>query len=155
MNTNKRKILFGIAVSSFFFCMSKAFAQTNFAPVLGTVPDYTGNVLVGIWGQAVNNPASFSVIGLLMVVAWLCDDFPWINSKFVKHITVVTGMAIYWAFANPETVANIYPHPLAIYLSNGAICGAVAYLGHWQIVARIRNFLETKHAETKVQTQNP
>lgn len=148
------KLIFGSGLGAFFFFISKAFAQTNAQPLLGTTPETTGNVLVGIWSQAVNNPASFSVIGLLVVVAWLCDDIPWINSRFVKHITVVAGMSLYWAFANPETVSKIYPHPLAIFLSNGAICGAVAYLAHWQIIERIRGFLQNK-ADLKTQTQNP
>lgn len=137
MNNNS-KITFGVTLSFMFFCISKGFGQTNFASMTGTPPDYTGDVIAGIWKQSVSNPSSFFVIGPLMVLSWLCDDFTFINSKFVKHITVITGMSIYWAFANPETVSKIYPHPLAIYISNGCICGAVAYIGHWQITNRLR-----------------
>lgn len=148
---NKSKLTVSSGLGIFFFAVSKAFAQTNAVPLLGATPDTTGNVLMGIWAQAVNNPASFSVIGLLMVIAWLCDDLPWINSKYVKHLTVICGISLYWAFANPETVSKLYPHPLAIYMSNGAICGAFAYLAHWQIVARLKNFLQNK-ADLKTQT---
>jgi hypothetical protein len=148
---NNYKLTISTGLGAFFFTISKAFAQTNAVPLLGSTPDSTGNVLMGIWSQAVNNPASFSVIGLLMVIAWLCDDIPWIDSKYVKHITVIFGMSLYWSFANPETVSKIYPHPLAIYMSNGAICGAFAYLAHWQIVARLKSFLAGK-ADLKTQT---
>lgn len=145
------KIIIGSLAGFFFFCVSKAYADVSI-PMAGiATPDYTGNILVGILSQAINNPASFSVIGLLMVISWLCDDLPFIPSKYVKHLTVMTGMSIYWTFANPETVSRIYPHPFAIYISNGAVCGAFAYIGHWQITTRLKLFF----ANRKIQTQNP
>jgi len=147
---NRFKITIGSLVGLLCFCVSKAYADATI-PQNVITPDYTGNILAGILSQAVNNPASFSVIGLLMVIAWLSDDLPFIDSKYVKHLTVITGMSVYWTFANPETVSRIYPHPFAIYVSNGAVCGAVAYIAHWQITQRLR----TLFANRKTQTQNP
>jgi hypothetical protein len=132
--------------------ISKAFAQTNAAPMIGVTSEATGNVLVALWFQIINNPSSLSDILFLMVMAWLCDDLPWPPSKYVKHVTVMLGILTYWAFTNPETVSKIYPHPLAIYLCNGSICGATAYLAHWQIVTRVRDFLSNKKEQQQNQT---
>lgn len=147
---NKSKLFIGTNLGVFFFSMSRAFADSTMGVVPG--PEQTGSVLTAFWMQAIYNPASFTAIGLLGVVAWLCDDLPWINSRYVKHITVIVGMCIYWAFADPATVSKIYPHPLAIYLSYGAVCGAIAYLGHWQIISRVRDFFATKQQQASTQT---
>jgi len=142
MNNQSDKLTIGFALMSVFLCISKAYAETTIATV--PPPEQTGSVFTAFWMQAIYNPASFLSIGFLGVVAWLCDDLPFINSKYVKHITVICGMATYWLFSDPDTVSKIYKHPLAIYVSYGAVCGAIAYLGHSQLINRIRDFFASK-----------
>lgn len=150
---NRSKIITGSTIGFIFFCISKAFAQTN-APVLAPTPEQAGNFFIAFWMQAIYNPSSFSCIGLLMVVAWLCDDLPWPPSKYVKHLTVIAGVLLYWSFTDPEIVSKISKHPFSIYLSYGAVCGAVAYLAHWQLVQRLKSFFQNK-ADLKTQISDP
>lgn len=151
---NKTKITIGSTLGFLFFCISKAFADTSIA---GAVPnvEQAGNFFFSFWMQAIYNPSSFGAIGLLMVIAWLADDLPWPPPKYVKHVTVIAGVLLYWLFTDPDKVALISKHPLSIYLSYGAVCGAVAYIAHWQVVARLMRFSENRKADQTVRTQNP
>lgn len=151
LNPHREKLIAGSVLSLIFFCLSKAYSQTTLGNV--PTPDQTGNFFVAFWMQAVYNPSSFAAIGLLGVVAWLCDDLPFIDSKYVKHITVIVGMATYWLFTDPETVAKISKHPISIYLSYGAVCGALAYLGHAQVISRLMDFFVNRKQQAQTQTQ--
>lgn len=133
---NKSKITFGLTTGFFFLCVARGFSQTTIPGSEG-IPDYTGNILIALWSQIVNNPASLSVIPFLCVIAFLVDDLPFINSRYVVHITVIVGMSIYWGYCDPHTVSKIYPHPFAIYISNGAVCGFIAWGAHRQAIARM------------------
>lgn len=147
---NKQKLIFGSGLSTVFFCISKAFAETNAAPMTNVTPEQAGNFFMSFWMQAIYNPSSFAAIGFLMVIAWLCDDLPWPQPKYVKHVTVIVGVLLYWSFTDPDTVAKISKHPFSIYLSYGAVCGAVAYIAHSQVVNRLRA-LGSKNNETTEQ----
>lgn len=130
---NKNKLRIATSLSFVFFCISKAYAQN--APLAS--PDVQANILSAMWLQVVNNPASLTVIGFLCVWAWLFDDLPFISSRYVPHITVILGESIYWLFAGPASVPKSYPYPIAVFVSNGTLCGFFAFLVHRQIVARI------------------
>jgi hypothetical protein len=130
---NKNKLRIALSLSFVFFCISKAYAQSApAAPV-----DVSENILAAMWMQVVNNPASLTVIGFLCVWAWLFDDLPFVSSRYVPHMTVILGEAIYWLFAGPSSVPKSFPYPMAVFISNGTLCGFFAFLVHRQIVSRI------------------
>lgn len=147
---NKGKITTGIGLAGVFFCLAKAFAQTNANPNAVTQTgrfdggDVQANILSAAYHQILNNPASLMVIAFLCVLAWLCDDLPFINSRYVAHVTVVLGATIYWMFAGPESVPKTFPYPFVVLVVNGTICGFVAFVFHRQAVARLISFVRAK-----------
>ena len=121
---------------------SNIFAQTNANPgLVAALPDGP-NILYAMIGQVLNNPSSLLVIAFLGIVDWLADDLPLINSKYVAHISVITGACIYWMFTTESAVPKSFPHPYAVFIVNGCICGFVAAVGHRQIVARLINVIQ-------------
>lgn len=131
------------------FLVSRALAQTNMPtnamewyaePGVSSAP----NIVWAMYGQVVNNPASLMVIWVLCVLAWLFDDCPWINSKYVAHLTVVIGGSIYWMFAGPSTVPKTFPYSMPVLVSNGIICGFIAFVIHKQVVHRIIQFVRAR-----------
>lgn len=137
MKTNT-KLTIGSTLAFVFFCLSRAFAQTNTM----AAPDVSAasveiNVVSAAYHQLLNNPASVSVIPVLCVIAWLCDDVPFIDSKYVYHITVVFGSGIYWLYALPSSVPKSFPYPYVVLASNGILCGFIAAAIHKQAIARL------------------
>jgi hypothetical protein len=145
---NKSKIAVGSTLGFVFFCISKAFAQTNAAPAFPESNDLQANILSAAYHQVLNNPASLMVIAFLCVLAWLCDDLPFINSRYVAHLTVILGAAIYWLFAGPESVPKTFPYPFVVLVVNGTLCGFVAFTVHRQMVARIISFVRARTGDT-------
>jgi hypothetical protein len=142
MKSHQEKLLAGGLGMLFCLLASNVMAQTNANPALVAALPETPNVLYGMYGQVLNNPASVMVIPFLMVLAWLVDDLPFINSRYVVHITVITGASIYWAFTSVDTVPKSFPHPLMVFVVNGTICGFVAFVGHRQAIARLINMVQ-------------
>lgn len=102
------------------------------------VPDIAPpNLLTAMYESSFHNPASFMVIGVLCVVAWICDTLDFIQQKYVPVYTVIIGASIYWLFAFPASVPVNFPHPSAIFICNGIFCGFIAAIFHRQIVARL------------------
>ncbi len=147
---NRNKIISGSALGAVFFCISKAFAQTNQIAVPVSLTDTQANIVAAAWHQVINNPASLTVIPFLCVFAWLVDDLPFINSRYVPHLTVILGGAIYSLFAGPESVPKTFPYPFMVLVANGTLCGFISYITHRQLVARAINFFREKQ-----QNQNP
>ncbi len=90
-----------------------------------------------MFDQIVNNPASLLLIFVISIIAWLVETLPSINSKLVPHVCVGLGAAIYWLFVSPSTVPQSFPHPAAVLVANGIICGFIAFILHGQIVLRL------------------
>ena len=105
------------------------------------------NILYAMLGQVLNNPSSLLVIAFLCIVAWLADDLPFIASKYVPHLCVVFGASIYWMFTSVDTVPKSFPHPHAVFIVNGTICGFVAAVIHRQAVARIIDIVRGRAEE--------
>lgn len=103
------------------------------------------NLLSAMYASVIHNPASLMVIGVLCVFAWLADDLPFVNSRYVAHYTVIAGASIYWLFAFPASVPVNFPHPSAVFASNGIICGLVAFGIHKQAIARLLNYMRLKN----------
>lgn len=154
---NKDKITFGSTLGFVFFCISQAFAQTAAQSEVPNGSDVQANMVSASWHQVLNNPASLTVIGFLCVIAWLCDDLPFFNSRYVAHITVTLGACIYWLFAGPQSVPKTFPYPFAVLIVNGTICGFVAFIIHRQAVARLIAMVRSKTGDTAFlhKPQNP
>ena len=114
-------------------------AATQVAPV-----SFQGKIFAPFIDQVLNNPASMTVIAFLCIVAFVLDDTPIINSRYVTHITIVLGMSIYWLFAGTESVPHYYPHPFAVLVVNGSVAGIIAALGHRWVIALAVNYLRNK-----------
>jgi len=122
-------------------------AQTELAAKLPAEP----NILYAMLGQVLNNPSSLLVVAFLCIFCWLLDDLPFVNSKYVPHCSVIIGAAIYWLFTSSETVPKSFPHPQAVFVVNGTICGFVAFVIHRQAVARFINYFDTnKSTKNKI-----
>lgn len=147
---NKSKIIFGSSMCAVLFCVAKAFAQTNAPGPLPDLTDMQANIISAAFHQVINNPASLTVIPFLCVLAWLADDLPFISSRYVAHLTVMTGASIYWLFSGPSSVPKTFPYPSAVLVANGTLCGFIAFLVHRQLVARCISFFRSKQ-----QTTNP
>lgn len=123
--------------------VASLFAQANLpepVPVVGA----KANVATAMFDTILNNPASLFCIIYLGVIAWLLDDFPFVNSKFVVHITAILGASTYWLFCFPSDVPKNYPHPVAVLVGIGFICGFVAGIIHKRMVAYAIDWFRTK-----------
>ena len=148
--SDKLKIILGGAGGLGFFALS-VLAQTNALPVTPLPGPTDPNIMTAMFYQVLNNPASLLVIGFLCIVAWLVDDLPFVNSRYVAHATVMAGGAIYWMFATPDSVPHTFPYPIVVLVVNGTICGFVAFVIHRQAVARFINFVRVRSgAESSV-----
>lgn len=113
--------------------------SANPSPLAAKLPDEP-NILYAMLGQVLNNPSSLLVVAFLCILCWLLDDLPFMNSKYVPHCSVIIGAAIYWMFTSDETVPKSFPHPLAVFVVNGTICGFVAFVVHRWAIARFINY---------------
>ncbi len=137
MSTTKK--LWVLTTSMLIAFMAIAQTTAKEAP-----PISDGNVVLAMYQQILHNPASMLVIALLCVVAWLADDLPFISSRYVVHITVIVGGSIFWAYASPKSVPPDFPHPMAVFVANGIICGFVAWVIHRQAIGRFISFVRTR-----------
>jgi hypothetical protein len=151
MNNYKREsAILGMLLT---FGLSKVFAQTtneSTASIVASLPA-TPNILYAALGQVLNNPSSTFVIAFLCVVAWMIDDTPIFPSRYIKHLCVVVGASIYWVFTSESTVPKSFPHPQAVFLVNGTICGFIAFVVHQQAVARLINLMRGNPPATQIQ----
>jgi len=141
---DQAKIIFGGLLGLMFFVISVLGQSTAALPVTPLPGSSDPNVITAMFYQVLNNPASLSVIGFLCIIAWLVDDLPFVNSRYVAHLTVIAGGAIYWMFATPASVPSSYPYPMAVLVVNGTICGFFAFIAHRQVVARCINFVRLR-----------
>lgn len=130
---------------------ANVFGQTNANPELvAKLPDVGPNILYAMCGQMLNNPASLMVIAFLCVWNYLLDDLPWVKPRYVKLFSVLSGEAIYWMFTTAETVPRSFPHPMAVFVANGTLCGFVAYAIHRQATVRALNLFGQWQGEKAV-----
>ncbi len=153
MTSTTPKILLGSGLSGLFLFVATAFAQTNDSPVASSMPDGQANIVSASFHQVLNNPASLTVIGFLCVFAWLCDDLPFINSRYVSHFTVMLGGGTYWLFAGPGSVPKNFPYPTAVLVVNGIMCGFAAFIVHRQAIARMISFVRERSGNTQFITK--
>lgn len=136
-----------IAFASFALTLfaSRVLAQdgTNAATQVAPL-SFQGKIFAPFWDQVVNNPASMASFVFLCIVAYLMDDTPIINSRFVSHITTFLGCTTYWIFAGVESVPHYFPHPLAVLGLNGMITGLAAGLFHRNAIAIAVNFFRSR-----------
>ncbi len=113
------------------FATSFLFAQTNFAdpPVTGSPLTSGGDIdlFTAMWKQVVSSPASMLLILLWSIFAWLIDA-SFVTSRIIPAVCVLGGGASYWLFASPASVPHDFPHPVAVLVANGIVCGFVAYV---------------------------
>lgn len=135
-----------------------AHAQTNtpaaFATMSANLPAGP-NIVYAMLGQVLNNPSSLTVLAFLLIVSWLADDTPAFPSRYISHLLVVIGGSIYWMFTSETTVPKSFPHPQAVFVVNGTICGFVAFVAHKQALARLVNLARGNPAGTQIQPPNP
>lgn len=133
--TINRKLIAGAVGTLFFFTLSRVLAQAPAPPPPLGAPEI--NVFAASFQQIWNNPASLTVFGTLCILAWLWDDMPFCESRYVTHFTTVCGMCIYWLFAGISSVPKSYPYPFIVLISNGMYCGFVAGLAHKKLIKRM------------------
>lgn len=121
-----------------------AIAQTN-EPAAAPPMVLTSNMYYDLYLNVFHNPASLLMFFWLGACAWLFDDLPFFNSRFVLHYTAMLGMGTYWLFAFPQSVPSNFPHPNAVFMVNGMLVGFFAALGHKQIIARMLDFFRTRN----------
>lgn len=112
-------------------------------PATAPTPATDGNIYSAMYDTCLHNSASFMVIGLLCVVAWICDTLDFIQQKYVPVYTVLIGASIYWMFAFESSVPANFPHPSAVFICNGVFCGFIAAIFHRQIIARLITKIQT------------
>ena len=131
---------------------SKLMAQTTneAATQLVSNGSFQARLFAPFYDQVLNNPASLTAIVFLCIVAFVLDDTPVVNSRYVTHITITLGAATYWLFAGSDSVPHYFPHPAAILVVNGMVAGIVAGLGHRYAVALLVNWLRNKFGMDQV-----
>ncbi len=140
MNQTRLKLFFGSTSIFLMLAAAQALGQTNDLPKITPLPnDAEVGILTAMIKQMLNNPSSAIVVPALMVVAWLADDLPFINSRYIAHLTVVTGAVCFRFFCLESAVPKYFPHPQAVFVVNGIMAGFVAFVIHKQAVARIIN----------------
>lgn len=152
------KLIFGLAGMGSTVMAANVLGQNagNTSPAVAANLSADPNILYAMLGQVLNNPSSLMVIAFLCICAWLADDLPFIPSKYVAHLCVVFGASIYWAFTSEETVPKSFPHPFAVFIVNGSVCGFVAFIIHRQAVARIIDLVRGRQTpDPRSQIQDP
>lgn len=141
-------------LAAFLGCLSvsKAMAQSTneaAAQVVST-GTFQGRVLAPFYEQVLNNPASLTAIVFLCIVAFVLDDTPIINSRYVTHIVITLGGCSYWLFAGTDSVPHYFPHPAAVLMVNGMAAGIIAGLGHRYFIAFLVNYMRNKFGMDQV-----
>lgn len=137
MNT---KTLITFALLGAAFALSIIAQEVLPPPVLPSA-ETESNILSASYRTIINNPSSLFCLLALCALAWLLDDLPFINSKYVTHYTTIIGGATYWLFCFPNNVPKTFPHPVAVLACIGGMCGFVAGIVHKQAVARLIEFI--------------
>jgi hypothetical protein len=94
-------------------------------------------LLKAMFFQVLKSPASLLVIIGLSIIAVVVEVVEWIPSNPVKIILplcVFGGAATYWLFSPASSVDKHFPHPHAVLVVNGLICGLVAFIAHVRVV---------------------
>lgn len=148
------KLFFASSFSLMLFTVANACGEsTNLSSVIPQISPESPNIAYAMVGLVLKNPASMLVIGVLCIWCWLLDDFKHVQ-PYVKHISVLVGMSIYWGFTSEAAVPKNYPHPWAVFLANGMICGFIAYIVHRQAIARAIAFLQPDKQMISSETSN-
>lgn len=151
MNWNNIKLVSGMVAMLGMVTTANLLAQ-GAGHVAAAAPaataDPTGGIAQAMFSQVFNNPSSLLVVAFLCVFAWLADDLPFLNSRYVAHCTVILGACIYWAFTDVASVPKTFPHPQVVFVANGTLCGFLAFTIHKKAVARIINMVRG-HAGTQ------
>lgn len=126
--------------------VSKALAQSTneAANQIVSTGTFQSRVFAPFVDQVLNNPASITAIVFLGIVAFMLDDTPIINSRYVTHITIILGGISYWLFAGADSVPHYFPHPVAVLVVNGMAAGILAGLGHRWVIAFLVNCMRNK-----------
>jgi len=114
------------------------------------------SIFTALFQQVINSPASLLVIVGLSVIAYLLEVWPRFNSKFIPHICVLAGACSYWLFSSRSSVPPGFPHPAAVLVVNGIICGFISFLVHVSLIANlIKRFGTAGPAQPPTNPQNP
>lgn len=132
--------LFALMVFALF--AASAWAQTDSAPsadataaVGGAASEMDLNIVSAMFKQVLNSPGSLLVIVGLSILAWLIE-ISVVNNKVIPWICVLGGAGSYWLFSSAASVPKDFPHPAAVLVVNGLICGFVAFVLHGQLISR-------------------
>jgi hypothetical protein len=139
MNQNLKTIV-GFVLLSLGMVVS-LIAQANL-PVPPLPPEGQANIFTAMWDTILHNPSSLFVVLILCVVAWLMDELPFINSKYVTHFTALIGGSIYWMFCHPANVPKTFPYAWPVLACIGVMCGFVAGVLHRQIIGRLIEYVK-------------
>ena len=136
-------------MTGFFLILAsaRALGATVDAPAMTPDSDIQAGILTAMFKQIANNPSSTLVIGALCVFAWLVDDLPFVNSRYVPHLTVVLGAFTFRFFCLESAVPSYFPHPQAVFCVNGIIAGFLAFVIHKQVVSRTINFFRVQSGD--------
>jgi hypothetical protein len=139
MNQNLKTIV-GFVLLSLGMVVS-LIAQANL-PVPPLPPEGQANIFTAMYDTVLHNPSSLLVVIILCVAAWLMDELPFINSKYVTHFTTLIGGSIYWMFCHPANVPKTFPYAWPVLACIGVICGFVAGVLHRQIIGRLIEYVK-------------
>lgn len=154
MNQNtKTLITFGAFTLTL---IASLIAQANI-PVPPLPPEGQANILSAMYDTILHNPSSMFVLIILCIAAWLMDELPFINSKFVTHFTTLIGGSIYWMFCHPANVPKSFPYAWPVLACIGCMCGFVAGLLHKTAIGRLIEYVKGKipGSDPKPADQNP
>lgn len=154
--------IFG-SLTAYFALMTvaRAYGPTNELTNLPADVDVQAGIITAMFKQVLNNPSSSIFVPALCVIGWLVDDLPFINSRYVAHIMIITGAFTFRFFCLESAVPKYFPHPQAVFILNGIIAGFIAFILHKQVVARAINFFrvqsgaaEPDQKRTELKTNN-
>lgn len=132
-------LTFCVVVFTLLAFIARAFGQSN--DIAGVAPpalslDQAG-ALTAMYKQIVLNPSSLVVLLALCILGWLADDVKWFDSRYICHVLVVVGSLTYRFFCLESVVPKYFPHPQAIFMVDGMVCGFTAFFIYRYAVAKV------------------
>lgn len=100
--------------------------------------------------QVVKSPASLLVIIGLTILSTMAEVIKICPSNPVRIILpfcIIGGAASYWLFSPTSSVDKHFPHPHAVFVINGMVCGIVAFVIHVKAVLWLVNHMRQAKAE--------
>jgi hypothetical protein len=96
------------------------------------------NLITQLWEQVSHSPAWLIIVAVLNVVVFLWRYSERLNNRWIPHICVFCGMALYLLFGPIDAVEKSQRHPMAFMALLGALLGFFSWAANGAITKGIK-----------------